>query len=219
MAALSGYYWSTVTCTSTASTTDVVLHGVFTGAATAIPVSYRRYPYQMMSLPDVDGLIQDKIPAGQRTLEMPDKSKLIIDDAGNYRIEDKDAVVTYRANRLREFSPYLNASDMIGKFVEYVQSIGGVKQSEVLGLPLELFINWLIIEAARRDADPVPEDVVPVKDHKALANTLRPQCLACGKFIPRDHYRRRFQFCSAEHGIEYARRALPALPDRAAEAA
>ena len=54
-----------------------------------------------------------KIGPGAKEIELPDGAKLIVDAAGNYRIEDKDAKVTYKANRIREFSPHLNASDMV----------------------------------------------------------------------------------------------------------
>lgn len=136
------------------------------------------------------------------TRELPDGSKIIIDDQGNYRIEDKDAQVTYQANRMREFSPYLNASDMLTRFMDYVRGLG-VKQHEVLQLPLELFVNWLIIEAAERDQDPVPEGVVRPEEHKLLAAVTKPKCLRCGKFIPKTHRQYNFPFCDPPHAADY----------------
>lgn len=150
-------------------------------------------------------MIPADLPAGQRTLGLPDGSKLHIDDAGNYRIDDKDAKVTYKANRIREFSPHLNASDMLASFVKYVGSLG-LRQSEVLGLPLELFVNWLIIEAAERDQDPIPSDVVRVERHAALLTVRRPKCLACGRFIPKVLHENRFPFCRLEHGVKFVER-------------
>jgi hypothetical protein len=146
--------------------------------------------------------IPDKLPAGKRTLELPDGAKLHVDDAGNYRIEDKDAKVTYRANRNRDFSPHLNASDMLAAFVRHVGALG-LKQKEVLGLPIELFISWLVIEAAERDQDPIPEDVKRIEHHSAIATVLRPKCLQCGRFIPRLNHEVRFPFCRPEHGAQY----------------
>src|SRR3990167_3647894 len=147
----------------------------------------------------------EKIPAGKRTIELPDGAKLIIDDLGNYQIDGKDAKVQYRANRMRDWSPHLNASDMLADFVKYVGGLG-VKQTEAPGLPLELFVNWLIIEASERDHDAVPDDVVPVGEHKRLKEMLRPRCLVCQRFIPRLHYQHRFAFCGIEHGAEYVKR-------------
>jgi len=149
--------------------------------------------------------IPDKLPAGKRTMEMPDGAKLIVDNDGNYRIEDKDAKVTYKANRIREFSPYLNASDMLAKFVADVGGMG-VKRDEVMGLPIHLFISWLILEAAQRDGDPVPRDVLPVKCDPLLKLAVKPKCLACGRFIPRLHWKQRFPFCSPEHGARHLAR-------------
>lgn len=149
--------------------------------------------------------IPSKIPAGARTIELPDGAKLVIDDQGNYKIEDKDAKVTYQANRMREFSPHLNASDMLAAFVKYVGSLG-VKQGEVLGLPIELFINWLVIEAAERDKDPLPEDVIPVAKHAVILDARKPRCLRCRRFIPLAHHRNRFPFCNVDHGIAHVER-------------
>lgn len=141
---------------------------------------------------------------------MPDGSVLSLDDHGNYTIADKMATVTYRANRFRDFSPHINASDMLAQFVEYVATLG-IDRSDVLGLPIELFINWLVISAAERDQDPVPAEIVPVQKHQAIANTLRPTCLLCKRYIPREYHRNRFDFCNAEHGIEYVKRNAPKL--------
>lgn len=153
----------------------------------------------------VQGEIPAALPPGKRSLGLPDGSKLEIDDLGNYTIHDKDAKVTYKANRIREFSPHLNASDLLAQFVRYVGGLG-VRQKEVLSLPIELFINWLVIEAAERDQDQIPAEVVPVERHPVLATARRPRCLGCGKFIPRLYYRNRFPFCGPEHGARHAQR-------------
>jgi hypothetical protein len=167
-------------------------------ASTTASITWVNSPGYMVSL----GAI---IAAGKQSITLPDGAKLHVDDVGNYRIEDKDAQVTYRANRIRDFSPHLNASDMVAQFVEYVGSLG-VRRSEVLGLPLHLFIAWLIIEAASRDGDAVPSDIVPVANHPVVLATLYPKCLTCGRFIKRVHAQHRFPFCSPEHGAVYASR-------------
>lgn len=149
---------------------------------------------------------------------LPDGAKLVIDHDGNYKIDDKDAKVIYKANRVRDFSPHINASEMLAQFVEYVGTLG-VRQTEVLTLPIELFINWLIITAAERDHDPVPEDVV-VADHKALVTLRNPRCLYCQRFITRLSMERRFPFCNLDHGGRYLIRVQQGLaPKRLAVSA
>lgn len=184
--------WLTNTATSATSSSDWI----------DCKSVYKQMMKYAISASDLIDDFPKKLPAQKRTIELPDGAKLIIDDAGNYRIEDKDAKVTYKANRLREFSPYLNASDLLAKFVSYVGSIG-VKRAEVLGLPLHLFISWLVIEAAQKDGDEIPSDIIPVQDDPMVKLAIKPKCLTCGRFIKRLHYQNRFPFCSPEHGAAY----------------
>lgn len=137
--------------------------------------------------------------------ELPDGAQLKIDDKGNYQIDDSDAKVIYQANRIRNFSPHLNASDMLAEFVKYVGTLG-VRRADVLNLPLHLFVSWLVIEAAERDGDEIPEDIIPVSQDRAVTLAKRPQCLSCGRFIKRLHYSNNFPYCSPEHAL----RRLPA---------
>lgn len=184
------------------------------GTATSTHPSYqpgKAYTFAQLEEAWYDGAacsVEDssRIKPG-RDYRMPDGARLLVDGSGNYRIEDKGAKVVYKANRVREFSPHLNASDMLAKFVEYVATLG-VKQKDVMGLPIELFVNWLVITAAERDADPVPPDVKPVVAHPAIKDLMKPKCLACGRFIPRDRHTSRFDFCNAAHGEKYAKRQL-----------
>ena len=133
--------------------------------------------------------------------ELPDGARLLIDSDGNYQICDQAAQVTYKANRIRDFSPHLNASDMLADFIRYVASVG-VKRQDVMQLPLQLFAAWLVIEAAQRDGDDVPADIVPVDRDPLVLSAVRPKCELCGRFIPRLHYRHRFPFCSPEHAAK-----------------
>lgn len=158
-------------------------------------------------------VIPARLPAEARTLELPDGAKLILDQQGNYRLDDSDAKVVYQANRNREFSPYLNASDLLAEFVKYVGSLG-VRREDVLHLPIHLFVSWLIIEAAERDGDARPEDVIPVEEDPALLEIRRPRCLACNRFIKRLHQRHHFPFCSPAHAAAHVR--MNAAPARLA---
>lgn len=147
-------------------------------------------------------VIPKNLPAGKRTIGLPDGSSLHIDDAGNYRIDDADAKVKYLANRNREFSPHLNASDMLADFVRYVGGLG-VRREDVMNLPIHLFVAWLIIEAAERDGDAIPDDVQPVAHNPVVELARRPRCLECGRFIKRIHHRHRFLFCEPSHAAAY----------------
>jgi len=139
------------------------------------------------------------------TYKLPDGGKLIIDLDGNYRVDDSDAKVVYQANRIRDFSPYLNASDMLAKFVEYVGTLG-VRRDDVLHLPIRLFVSWLVIEAAERDGDELPEDITPVPEDRALVEVVKPRCLYCGRYVRRIHARYRFPFCNPLHANSHLER-------------
>lgn len=151
------------------------------------------------TIPVIEDLLT--VPKGERLkIALPDGTKIDIDAQGNFRIDDKEAKVVYQANRQREFNPYLNASDLLARFVEYVGTLG-VRRSQVGQLPVLLFINWLVVEAATRDQDPLPEDVVPVPQHPLLQTRLRPRCLlvTCRRFVRRRLAEAGASFCSADH--------------------
>lgn len=73
----------------------------------------------------------------------------------------------------REWNEYLGASDVLERFVAWAQ--GHISEGEALQLPVELFVKWLILEAASdgEEADPVR---IP-----------KPRCVACGRFVPRSN--------------------------------
>lgn len=153
----------------------------------------------------VEMLPPSVIPAKQASYELPDGAKLIMDDDGNYHIDDTDAKVIYQANRVRPFSPHINASDLVAEFITHVGTLG-VRRADVLHLPLNLFIAWLIIEAAERDSDPIPPGIVPIRSDPAVHMAARPRCLKCGRFVRRLHFRNRFPYCSPKHATKYLQR-------------
>lgn len=139
---------------------------------------------------------------------MPDGALIEVDDRGNYFIEDADAKVIYKANRVREFNPFLNASDLMEKFITEVGAFDGVNQDEVLRLPVEAFIHWLILQAAKRDGDsidglPTVEAALPkpppVPALPAPARPVRGRCLACGRFLLERLAAAQVRFCNPEH--------------------
>lgn len=88
---------------------------------------------------------------------LPDGAVIEV-EAGAYRIRDDDAKIVYKANRVREFNEYLNVSDILEQFVGFMGQLGA-RQGDVLNTPIETFINWVIMQAAMKDGDPVPDDV------------------------------------------------------------
>lgn len=92
---------------------------------------------------------------------LEDGSRIEIDATGNYTIHDKDAHITYRASRVREFNRFVNGSDLVADFLETLAKMG-TTQEQAAKAPLEMFIRWLIFKAAEQDHDEAPTDVAPI---------------------------------------------------------
>lgn len=156
----------------------------FSNNTPAIPNPYP-VPVGMYYPPEIkrdpDGVFRYHVQKDQPLLlALPDGAVLDVKDNGSYELIDKNAKITYRASRLREFNPYLNASDKLEAFIKYCGSLG-VKKHEMLNLPINLFIAWLIIESAKADEEPEPveeikllEDLRKVPDTKQLAFNFDP---------------------------------------------
>lgn len=145
-----------------------------------------------------------KIPDGvARIVTLPDGAKLDVKADGSYEMIDKDAKVVYRACRVRDFNPFLNASDKLEDFIRFCGTVG-VKQSEVLRLPVELFVAWLVIAAAKADGEPEPDlPLVPKLKRRAL-----PRCTSCGQFLSRLKRQKRLDFCAPKCFETFYDRAL-----------
>ena len=160
--------------TSGSATTTVGPINTFVRAAP--PISY-------------DGVI--KITDGMAAnVKLPDGTVVEVHADGSFEIVDRDAKVTYRANRMREFNRFLNASDQIEGFIKYCGELL-ISKDDMLNLPLNTFIAWLIVEAAKADAEPEP-DVPLLAD---LRKVRFPRCIQCHKFIPHDYPSKRLEFC------------------------
>lgn len=144
----------------------------------------------------VDRPVDNLVPGDRATL--PDGSVIVVDDQGNYKIEDKNAVVTYKASNIRNFNPYINASDLLARFVGQVKELGVNSKQEVLNLPIKLFISWLVIEAAEQDGDEVPENV-----QKEFRQIHKPQCQLCGRYIKKLYQFNNFPFCDPAHASKH----------------
>lgn len=168
----------------------------------------------MAMLQDVDYLDLGRIKK-PFTLKMRDGTYIeIVDGRGNFRLKDDHTRTVYAANRNRDFSPYMNASDLLEEFIDFLAS-NGVRQCQFLDLPIELFINWLILRAAQRDGDPVPDGVVSPEQHPKTRAWCLPKCLTCGRFLPYRYRDEGIKWCNDQHLALYmerrglAPRALP----------
>jgi hypothetical protein len=126
----------------------------------------------------------------EKTIHLPDGTIIEVKADGSFEIFDKDAKVIYRANRIREFNPFINASDKIEEFIRFCGA-HRVRQNEMIDLPLKHFIAWLVVEAARADQEPTPS--VPLIPD--LRKQTSPQCVCCGRFIPRRFKQSGVEFC------------------------
>ena len=75
------------------------------------------------------------------------------------------------------FNRYVNASDLLEEFIRFLGD-EGVRQAEVMGLPVELFVKWLIIKACEHDGEE------PNVTLQLPAPKSQPRCLGCQRFLP-----------------------------------
>jgi hypothetical protein len=148
------------------------------------------------------------------TYTLPDGSYLQMDEHGNYVVNDCEAKVTYKANRIREFSPYINASDLLEHFIKDMGATYGVRQAELLQLPINVFIHWLVWQAAKRDGDPtdnLPSIQAALPAPPPPPQKFLPRCVCCGRFIRKQWALAKIAFCSEAHmTLQMTRLALPA---------
>lgn len=96
----------------------------------------------------------------------------------------------------RHLNRYLNASDLLEEFVREMSG-EGVKKHELLDLPVNLLISWLIIRAAKDDGEPVPEGVAAPR--QLLLQRPDPKaCRICRNEVPVILLQRRVPFCSRD---------------------
>lgn len=163
--------------TGTISATDTWNHVTLYGTANNTKIRVVPVP--------VDNLVPGS------NYDLPDGSKLCIDFNGNYEVVDVNARVTYKANTSRAFNQYVSTSDLLEEFIKDLGDIG-VKQSEVLSIPIELFINWLVLKAAEADGEPEP--AVP-----KLTAPAKHRCRVCGRFLSNKFKKLKLDFCNASH--------------------
>jgi hypothetical protein len=146
------------------------------------------------------------------SIDLPDGGLFELKADGSYTLLDKDAKITYRAARHRDFNKYLNCSDLIEEFINYVGNIG-LKKNEIMKIPVSLFIAFLVVRAAEADGEEVPEqEVMMLKNaHNDIlllpAPDKKPHCELCGRFISPRFKSANLLYCNPEHaGRAYAKR-------------
>ena len=79
----------------------------------------------------------------ERTISFPDGTNIYFKVDGSFEIEDKYSRVVYKACRVHDFNPFLNASDKLEDFIKYCGKVG-VRSGDMLGIPLRsLSSGWL----------------------------------------------------------------------------
>jgi len=148
------------------------------------------------------------IKQGQEvSFDLPNGAKLEVKRDGSIEVIDANAKVVYKACSTREFNRFINASDLLQEFIIFLGTLG-VKQGQVLNIPIELFINWLVFKAAEQDHESPPSNLTPPESHPRLlavkerANS--PKCLCCGRFIRKDVADKGFNFCDGSHASRFA---------------
>ncbi len=102
----------------------------------------------------------------------------IPDSLAGMRDAIKTKAAEIRRSAPKEFNKYINSSDLLHEFIAFLGE-QKVRQSEVMGLPIELFIKWLIIRACEEDHEE-PNVTLTLPSPKR-----QPRCLGCGRFVPK----------------------------------
>jgi len=126
-------------------------------------------------------------------LELPDGTIIDIEDDHHYTIHDSNTRVAREHCTIQAFNRFLNASELLEAFIKDMAP-SGIRQDQVLKVPIEGFINWLIFQAAKADGDDLPEQYY---NHR---------CIYCQKFIARKLVVMGVNFCNPQHLDGYLNR-------------
>lgn len=100
----------------------------------------------------------------------------------------------------RDFNKYLNASDLLGEFFDYLATLG-IKKRDINQINVKLFVAWLVIRAAEADGEAKPQaEVLMLEDGVKKA---KPRCRHCQRFITHRRYSAGVQFCSGAHSDKF----------------
>lgn len=170
--------WVNIATTNSTTATTTTSHPMWISSGNSLVASE--------ALPQIIRLDDGR----RHSLKFQDGTVIEVQPNGSFAIHDDNAKVIYRANRVRDFNPFLNASDKIEEFIKYCGGVG-VRQGDMLGIPLKHFIGWLIIEAARADGEPEPEVLLLPN----LRREAKPRCVTCGRFLSPRLRTKNIEFC------------------------
>ena len=95
----------------------------------------------------------------------------------------------------RTFNRFLNASDLVEEFIRDLGELG-IRQGEILQVPMELFFNWLVVKAAEEDDQ--ADQVADVPKLPARLDTYRrDRCRGCGQFLSKAKRSADIYFCGS----------------------
>lgn len=204
-----GSHWNTVTASNGTITKNVYKIYNTSSTTTSIANQPIMVTNQYQAWQYLDDVRTGKItiePGYEAFIELPDGATLHVLPDGSYVIKDANAKVTYKANRVREFNRYVNASDLLEEFIDFVDGVGGIDKDAFMALPVESFIRWLVLRAAQADGEDEPGDAEAVKAHiappaalPAPSKAIARNCRCCGRFVSRKRADHGMRFCSAEH--------------------
>jgi len=123
-------------------------------------------------------------------LELPDGTIIDVKDRHNYTIHDANTQISREHCTIRAFNRFINASEMLEGFIKDMAPIG-IRQDQILKVPVEAFINWLIFKAAESDGDVLP------------SSHYNHRCIYCKQFLLRKLVVMGVNFCSPDHLDRY----------------
>jgi len=163
-------------------------------SSTAIGVWNNTFDTGVTESKNIDIVINE---GQEMTITMPNGAILTVNEDGSYEMVD-DGKIIYKGCKVREFNRFIKASDLLEEFIIFMGQKFNVWQGEILQIPIELFINWLIIRTCQEDGDDIPQDVLKIEDHSYVKKTkIIPRCRYCGRFIPRKYSDNSVLFCNS----------------------
>lgn len=145
----------------------------------------------------LSGAIIKKLDDDSCEIELPDGTILTIDELGNFQVNDKNAKVIYLSNSIREFNQYINASDLLEEFIKFLGKEFDIRQNQIMDVPIQVFIEWLIVQAAIKDGDDYSRDMQMLKIEAQKERNWYRRCKCCGRYIQKRMFDAGLLFCNS----------------------